>query len=220
MSTFYLKLIAIITMLIDHTTVVLIPVDSELHLIGRIIGRLAFPIFAFLLVEGFYHTKNIKKYLIRLGIFALVSEIPFDLAFYNNFFDFKHQNIFFTLFLGLCTVWLLSLVEVKFKNKLVYINILNALITIAFSFIAAVLRTDYGFMGILIIVAFYLFRGSKIMLALALVVISGSIIQGFSVLSMIPIWFYNGKKGKSLKYFFYAFYPAHILALYLISLVI
>ena len=155
MSTFYLKLIAIITMLIDHTTVVLIPVDSELHLIGRIIGRLAFPIFAFLLVEGFYHTKNIKKYLIRLGIFALVSEIPFDLAFYNNFFDFKYQNIFFTLFLGLCTVWLLSLVEVKFKNKLVYINILNALITIAFSFIAAVLRTDYGFMGILIIVAFY-----------------------------------------------------------------
>lgn len=247
MSTFTLKLLAIITMLIDHATVVFIPESSWYWIAGRLIGRLAFPIFAFLLVEGFYHTSNIKKYLTRLGIFALISELPFDLAFYNSNYanvggdirrDFPkmftdgqkfdivirrfmgHQNIFFTLFLGLLAIWLISMIEKKYKSNLLYVNIINALITLAFSLGAAILRTDYRFLGILIIVAFYLFRGSKTLLVISLLILSGSIVQAFSALAIAPIALYNGKKGKSMKYFFYAFYPAHLLILYVLYLII
>jgi len=238
-------MIAVITMLIDHITAIFISTNSVFYLVGRIIGRLAFPIFAFLLVEGFFHTRSVKKYLTRLGIFALISELPFDLAFYNSLFagaDIKadlsnmfkdaevfdlvigrlleHQNIFFTLFIGLSAIWLMSLVEKKYSKNLVYVNIINALITVGFALIAAFINADYKFMGILLIVAFYLFRGSKALLTLSMLVLSTSIYQAFAVLSIIPIGFYNGKKGKSMTYFFYAFYPVHLFILFLILLFI
>lgn len=250
MTTFSLKLIAIISMLIDHITAVFVPTDSMYYLIGRSIGRLAFPIFAFLIVEGFYHTSNVKNYLKRLGIFALLSEIPFDLAFYNqkiynNAFEWSniksdlpkmfsdnevfytlinrfmaHQNIFFTLFLGLLAIYLINMAEKKNMNNMFYTNLINAAITIGFSFVAAFLRTDYSLLGILTIVAFYLFRGSKPLLAIALVILSGgNVIQALSAAAIIPIIFYNGKKGKSIKYFFYVFYPAHLLILYIIQII-
>lgn len=219
MSTFTLKMIAIITMTIDHVTEVFIPGNTWAYLVGRTIGRLAFPIFVFLLVEGFYHTSNIKKYLTRLGIFALISELPFDYAFYNGFYA-SHQNIFFTLFIGLLAIWLMSIVEKNFSKNMLYVNLINALITISFSVGAELLRTDYGFMGILLIIAFYLFRGSKPLLVISLLLLSGNVIQAFSCLAIIPIAFYNGKKGKSIKYFFYAFYPLHLLILFVIQLII
>jgi hypothetical protein len=245
MSTFALKLLAIITMLIDHITAIIIPEESWIYLAGRLIGRLAFPIFAFLLVEGFFHTSNVKKYLTRLGIFGLISELPFDLAFYNSYFSgvsikedlmnmfkdpvlfdtvigrfMRHQNIYFTLFIGLLTIYLMSMVEKKYRGNLLYVNLINALITIGFSILAALLKTDYGFMGVLLIVAFYLFKGSKALLALSMIILSGNIVQAFYTLSIIPIGLYNGKKGKSMKYFFYAFYPVHIFLLFLILLFI
>lgn len=220
MSTFALKLIAIISMLIDHVTVVFITGNLWLYSIGRIIGRLAFPIFVFLIVEGFFHTRNIKKYLTRLGIFAIISEIPFDLAFYNSYMHKGHQNIFFTLFLGLLAIYLINTVENKYKSKMLFVNLANAGITMAFSLAAALLKTDYGFMGILLIVAFYLFRGSKPLLIFSMLILSGDLIQACSVLSIIPIAFYNGQKGRNIKYFFYVFYPAHLLILYLINLII
>ncbi len=102
MNSFHLKMIAIITMLIDHTAAVLIPSNTVLWLVMRCIGRLAFPIFVFLLVEGFYHTRDVKKYLLRMGAFALLSEIPFDLAFYGKVLEFTHQNIFLPYSLGYC----------------------------------------------------------------------------------------------------------------------
>ena len=132
----------------------------------------------------------------------------------------KHQNIFFTLFLGLFAIWLMSMVEKKYSKNVFYINIINAIITIGFSILAALLRTDYGFVGILLIVAFYLFRGSKPLLVIAMLILSGEITQALSAFSIIPIAFYNGQKGKSMKYFFYAFYPAHILILFLLLLII
>lgn len=216
MSTFVLKLIAIVTMLIDHIAVVFIPNNTWMYLVCRIIGRVSFPIFAFLLVEGFFHTRNIKKYLVRLGIFALVSEIPFDLAFYNSYMHLEHQNIFFTLFLGLLAIYLINTVEKKYQGKAVLVNLANAAITIGFCFAAALLQSDYRFMGILIIVAFYLFRGNKLLLVISLIIVSGNWVQAFSALSVIPIAFYNGKKGRNIKYFFYVFYPAHLLILYLL----
>ncbi|HPU63416.1 MAG TPA: TraX family protein [Mobilitalea sp.] len=220
MSTFVLKMIAVVTMLIDHVAVVFIPNNTWLYLICRIIGRLAFPIYAFLLVEGFFHTRNIKRYLARLGIFALISEVPFDLVFYNKYIHWEHQNIFFTLFLGLLAIYLINTVESKYVAKPVFVNIANALITIVFCFVAALIKADYRVIGILLIVAFYLFRGSKPLLIISMIIISGSLIQAFYTLSLIPIFFYNGKKGRNIKYFFYVFYPAHLLILYLIKLIV
>lgn len=250
MSTFTLKVVAIVTMLIDHLTIVISPSNDWVYLAGRLIGRMAFPIFVFLLVEGFYNTSNVKKYLTRLGIFALISEIPFDLAFYNakyseagevggsikadlsNMFSdgqvfdlvirrfISYQNVFFTLFLGLLAIWLMSMIEKKYHKNMLYVNILNAVVTLGFSILAAILQTDYGYKGILLIVAFYLFRGSKLLLLISTFILSGNVVQAFSALAIIPIAFYNGKKGKSIKYFFYVFYPAHIFILFLLQLII
>lgn len=243
MSTFALKMIAIITMLIDHIGAIFIsPQNSPyLYLLFRSVGRLAFPIFCFLIVEGFYNTKNVKKYMIRLGIFALISEIPFDLAFYRGFhgtdinfsnIDFttimnfmSHQNVFFTLFLGLLLITIMNKVEKKYQKHIILNNLINGLVTIAFCIMAAILRTDYDFKGILLIAAFYLFRGNKVLLGMAIFLVLGYIGQNAfwgicATLSIIAIAFYNEKKGKDIKYLFYIFYPAHLFILYLISLII
>lgn len=247
MSTFALKIIAITTMLIDHVTAIFIPQDTWIYLVGRIIGRITFPIFLFLLVEGFFHTRNIQNYLKRLGIFALISELPYDLAFYNSFFSksggniksdlpqmfsdpyvfdtvikrfVSYQNVLFTLLIGLVTIYFMSIIEKKYKKNMLYVNLFNAVITLAACLVAALLKTDYSYKGVLLIVAFYLFRGSKILLTISIFIISQDVIQAFSALAMIPIAFYNGKKGKDIKYFFYTFYPGHLILLFLISLLI
>lgn len=264
MSTFVLKIIAITAMLIDHVGAVLVSSSKypEAYLICRSIGRLAFPIFVFLIVEGFHHTRDIKKYLRRLGIFALISEIPFDLAFYhmhygmNAITDIKdiydvqahavnsdqletvllrfneHQNVFFTLFLGLLLIYLISEVEKNLKNVIVG-NIIDAAATVLICAAAYFLNTDYDIAGILMIVAFYLFRGSKALMTICLLIICGTILSNLdyfkqtgnvlaiipvlATFAIIPIAFYNGKKGKNMKYFFYIFYPAHLLLLFFIS---
>lgn len=224
MSTFALKLIAIITMLIDHVAAFLISSEAhpELYLTMRSIGRIAFPIFSFLIVEGFYHTKDIKKYLIRLGAFALISEIPFDLV-HGYVLEFTYQNVFFTLFLGLLLVYFMNQVEQKYKKEVIVSNILDALLTFAFCAVAVVLRTDYNLQGILIIVAFYLFRGNKVLLTVAMLIVNGMFggtIQALATIAMLPIAFYNGQKGRSAKYLFYIFYPAHLLIIYLIGVIL
>lgn len=227
MSGYVLKIIAIVTMLIDHATAILVPTNTMTYLIGRSIGRLAFPIFCFLLVQGLLHTKNIQKYLTRLGLFALISEIPFDLAFSDNTTQWgflEHQNIFFTLFIGLGVIYLMSIIEKKFVNNIFLSNIFDMLVVLAGSFLAVLLSTDYSFGGILLIVAFYLFRENKLLLTVAVFIVNAYMfggLQGLATLSMIFIWFYNGQRGQKInKYLFYAFYPVHILILYLISLVI
>lgn len=220
MNSYHLRLIAIITMLIDHIGAVLVPSNTMLYLIMRCIGRLSFPIFVFLLVEGFYHTKNVKKYLLRMGAFALVSEIPFDLAFYGTVLEFKHQNIFFTLFLGLLCMYLMKEIEkILGKNNafnIVIMNLLNALLTFGFCITALALKTDYDYRGLLMIVAFYLFRGNKLMMGISLLIISGYLLGYINIIAttaIVPIALYNGQKGKSIKYAFYIFYPAHLLIL-------
>ncbi len=241
MSTFVLKLIAIIAMLMDHMGAILFPQEVAF----RIIGRIAFPIFVFLIVEGFHRTSNVTKYLTRLGIFALVSELPFDLAFYRSYYNtnvltdmkqafastemmneliyrfMRHQNVFFTLFLGLMAIYLIHQVEIKYHKEIILSNIINALVTIIFCGLALFLRTDYHMAGVLLIVAFYLFRGNKILLGIAILIITGTFfdywIQRFDVFAIIPIAFFNGKKGKDIKFLFYIFYPAHLIILWLIT---
>lgn len=224
LSTFTLKLIAIIIMLIDHIGAILIPEHTDIYLLFRSIGRLAFPLFCFLLVEGLHHTRSVKKYLLRLGIFALISEFPYDLAFADNIRTgfLQQQNVFFTLFIGLLVIYLMGLVERKIENNPLIVGLIQSSIVIIGCAVAILLHTDYTFMGILLIVAFNLFRGKKVLLAISLFLITnytGYNLEGLATLSIIFILFYNGKKGpKGNKYFFYVFYPAHILLLYFISL--
>ena len=213
-------------MLIDHIGATLIPMHTDSYLIFRSIGRLAFPLFCFLLVEGLQHTRSVKKYLIRLGIFALVSELPFDLAFSDDIRTgfYLQQNVFFTLFIGLLTIYLMSLLNSKFQKKQLVNGLLQSSIIIIGCAVAILLHTDYTFMGILLIVSFYLFREKKLLLALFLFLITnftGFYLEGLATLSIIFILAYNGKKGpEGNKYFFYVFYPAHILLLYLIKLML
>ncbi len=224
-----LKLIAIITMLIDHIgaavfEMALIPQSytggitsayilyTNIDLALRLIGRIAFPIFCFLIVEGFYHTRSVKRYALRLAVFALLSEIPFDLAFHHQVFYWGYQSVYITLLIGLLVITGMSYCRGK---KIWQILIPAAGIALAF-----LLRTDYYGFGVLLIVFFYAFREMKIarILSCALNFIALGGLEPAALISFIPIHFYNGKKGPAInKYVFYAFYPVHLLILYLIA---
>lgn len=207
---FTLKLIAIATMLIDHIGAVIFPGEMAL----RYIGRIAFPIFTFLLAEGFVHTKNEKKYLLRLIIFALISEIPFDLAFYGKPVEPSHQNVFFTLFIGLLMLSLLRYFEGK--------PLLRIVMVIVCALAAFAMHTDYDYKGILLILVFFVFRGQPIRRVIgfaAIVLLLFEPIEYFALIAYAPILLYSGERGPSLKYLFYIFYPAHLLCLYLLTAV-
>ena len=231
----FLKVVAIITMLIDHTGATIVerylcePDLSErtyqilyyLDMLMRGIGRLAFPIFCFLIVEGFVHTHNLKKYISRMVLFAILSEVPFDLAFGKSFFDYHHNSVFLTLLLGLLTmVGMHFLQELSQKMVLIWQKILCDLgmtgIMILGMFAAEWMHTDYGAAGVLAIGMIYIFR-SRPILGMALAVFSLGITCGmsewFAFADVILLYFYNGTRGHQMKYFFYFFYPAHLLIL-------
>lgn len=206
-----LKLIACLSMFIDHLGAVCF---SEM--MGfRIIGRLAFPIYCFLLVEGAVHTHDMKKYILRMGIFALISEIPFDLAFYHRLVYTGHQNVFFTLGLGLLAIWFL---EHPIEQLDIPDVLYKLLVIIAAGLIAEFFNTDYGFTGIAVICVFYYLRGQpqlKYPIAAILLAAMGGV-EVYAVLALIPILLYNGQRGRQTKvmqYGFYIFYPAHLLLL-------
>lgn len=196
-------------MLIDHIGAILFPAQMGF----RIIGRFSFPIFCFLLVEGFHHTKDVKKYMIRLGIFALVSEIPYDLAFRNVFLEFERQNVFFTLLLGVGLMYLLQ------RTNRGYVKICYVFLAM---WAAVTLGMSYDYRGILLIMIYYVCRSNQV----AKLVLGSAWnflwtgVQQFGVFASIPIAFYNGEKGKSMKYMFYVFYPVHLLILYFISAIL
>ena len=210
LNSFQLKWIAIVTMVIDHVGAVLFPQ----HLIFRFIGRISFPIFCFLLVEGFFHTRNIEKYMIRLGSFAIISEIPYNLAFSRTVLDSGKQNVFFTLLLGILLMYMME------KSGNIWIKVTWVLL---FSWIAVTICCDYTYKGILLVTIYYYLREKnalKTLLAGTWNFLWGNTIQYYGVLAVIPISMYNGEKGKSMKYFFYAFYPVHLLILYMVSTLI
>ncbi len=230
-----LKLIAVVTMLIDHVGAVvvlrmilfnadksgmvgMIPYDGLLqaYTIMRYLGRIAFPIYCFLLVEGFQKTGNKARYALRLGVFALISEIPFDLAFSSTILEFAYQNVFFTLFIGLLTMIAMEVVQSRLEKPVQYLFLL--LIPAAGALLAEGMNTDYGATGVICIMILYLFRGNK-----AAQITAGCCAFLWEVtapLAFIPIGFYNGRRGLKLKYVFYLFYPLHLLILYLICVVL
>lgn len=208
LNAFALKMIALVTMVIDHVGAVLMPESIAL----RIIGRIAFPVYAFLITEGFFHTKDVKKYMKRLLVFAFLSEIPFDLAVSGEFLEFEHQNVFFTLFGGLFLMYLYNR-QTTTGEKIIAVLLVTTL--------GDVLRTDYGAWGILMIFCFYIFREkfwAKLISVSCINVLAFGYIQSYAVLAFVPIALYNGKKGPGLKYFFYWIYPVHLLVLYIIKL--
>lgn len=208
LNGFALKWIAMLTMAIDHTGMVLFPQ----YPVMRIIGRLAFPIYCFLLVEGACHTRSRVNYALRLFLFALASELPFNLVHGGNLWYDGAQNVMFTLLLGLLAVWCLDVPRGRWRIA----GGIGALLCLL---LAEVLRTDYGGGGVVFILVFYVFYGKRlwysVMFALADFYIYGGV-QKFAVASLAPILLYNGKRGPSMKYLFYVFYPAHLFVLYLI----
>ena len=229
-----LKLLALVSMTIDHYAAVVIyngnlygfvreyhqmAIATEkgmqlmrLYYIFRTIGRLAFPIFAFLLTEGFIHTKDRKKYFLRVLLMGIFSEIPFDLCLFNKWFAFSAQNIGFTLALGILSMLLMK----KFRRK----PILKWGSVLICAALAEILRFDYGALGILMIASLYNFRKEKTLRIFSGVIFSVWISLGnfgAAALSFLPIFFYNGEKGRiPLGRILYIYYPLHLSFFYML----
>jgi len=209
--------------------------------IPRIIGRIAFPLFAFMIAEGAGRTRSIHKYMLRLLIFAFVSEIPFDLALFHTplnevLHETQHQNVFFTLLLGLIAIYVFQLLQKK------QLEVLSFPVLLALAYIAEdVLKTDYGAMGVICIFLFYIFLHAPgkarnigivfTLLILPLIISASPYTLGYSahidvsiyyneyetlsILALPLILLYNGEKGKKInKYAFYGFYPGHLMVIW------
>ena len=213
-----LKLLAMIFMFIDHTAYIMLELGvglyGNLYLIDRImrgIGRMAFPIFCFTIVEGFQRTRDANAYLRRLLLFALVSEIPFNLAFRGTLFAPGYQNVFWTLAAGLFS---LMLYENRFLPA--WQRVLGLLSCVI---LPVLFNTDYSVFGVMTIFVMYLFRKDPLYACMAgyIVLLLQSRTEVWAVFGFLLILFYNGQRGKGNRMFAYIFYPAHLLLLVLLK---
>ncbi len=209
-----LKIIAMISMVFDHVGDLLFPGQTWM----RFIGRIALPIFAFCVAEGYIHTRNKTKYLLRLFLFGLVSELPYDLA-RSGRLESDQQNIMLTFALAILTLMLFD--RITAGKKSVWKLIAGIAAAAVIGILSAFLRMESNFFVIGLILVFYIFRQRPHWIR----ILSGFIwhaalrnigIYLWGLLSFIPLMMYNGEKGKGLKWFFYIFYPGHLLLLYLI----
>ncbi len=211
----FLKGVAMIAMVCDHTAYELVSANEypNLYNIMRIIGRIAFPIFCYLLVEGFVHTSSRKNYMARLAVFAILSEVPYNLMIDGHFFCSGYQNVMWTLLIGF---FVLCFFDAHQNRPFFQFFAWIAGCAAAFCF-----KTDYGFYGVLIIGLFYLLRqnGAYMYILMSIVLLLQGGKNSFAVLSIPFIMAYDPKKNdlRLPKYFFYIFYPAHMLALFLIK---
>ena len=236
-----LKLIAVITMIIDHIGAGIVEnfavqypegrlfgLDYDglytLDMILRGIGRIAFPIFCFLLVEGFFKTRNAWKYFGRLMLFGVISEVPFDLCFFRSAFYTPYQNVYFTLALGVLMMICMERIKLTDSYRLgpggsrALRIILASLTLIAFAAVAQIFMTDYYMLGIFTIFLLYTFKKTRLGTCAAHALSCTLILGELPALAgVIPIALYNGKRGIKMKYFFYLFYPVHLMVLWGIS---
>lgn len=228
-----LHILAMGLMLCDHAWAMLFPAAEWLTCIGRI----AFPIFAFMVVEGFFHTHDLKRYLLRLLSGALLSEIPFDLMYGGSVFYPQHQNVLWTFLLSLLLLTLLERCKARFR-PLVAAGLATGLTAVGF-LVGYLTMVDYYGVGILTVLTFYAFHKrtwpDRLLQLLCLYILNVGILggfyyeftifghtveivqQGLALLALIPIWLYRGKQGfhsKAFQTFCYAFYPAHMLLLF------
>lgn len=231
-SSNQIKIVAMITMLIDHIGLMLIGngklygynvalhsyaiMLNEAHIwnilyrVCRMIGRISFPIYSFCIVEGFLRTKNLFKYFVRIFILAVISEIPFDLMVSNCFFSFDNQNVLFTYCMGIIMLYVMK----KFKNQIV--NIIVLVITCVAAYFA---RVDYSYFGIIHIAFIYSMATDRNLRSLgnAIITFVMSLQNDFGsgILSTFFIHYYDGTRGAfDLGKLFYLFYPCHMLILY------
>lgn len=235
-SSASLHILAMMFMLMDHLWATLLSGQNWL----TCVGRLAFPMFAFLCVEGYFHTRNLKRYLGRMLIFALVSEIPFDLMYGGTVFYPFHQNVLWTFLLGLIGIHWMEIARTR-GSRMRYG--LTAVLVVVLGFCLGTLgMVDYYGAGVLTVFVFYFFRGRAwwcfLGQAAALYWINVEVLggqyypitvlghewelceQGLALISLIPIWLYHGKQGyhtKPFQWFCYAFYPVHMLVLGLLQ---
>lgn len=230
-----LHFFAMVCMLLDHLWLI-VPGNAEWM---NCVGRLAFPIFAFLTVEGFFHTKNLKKYMGRMLLFAVISELPFNLLVEGTWIYPFHQNVLWTFLIGLCLMWMNEKARATRKKWLVILTgagtILLGIILGAFTMV------DYGYIGVLTVLVFYFFRGTEwwhyagqmLFLVYLNKQLGGMYYemsflgvtfyfqqQSLATLALVPIWLYQGKQGpynKTLQLVYYAFYPVHMLLIGLLA---
>lgn len=227
-----LHIMAMVFMLCDHLWGTIVPGNDWLTCIGRI----SFPIFAFMIVEGYFHTSNLKKYVGRILLFAIISEIPFNLAMGSRIFYPVHQNVLWGFLIAIGLIWWNE--KAKTTGKL-WKRILVGCITVILGYILGLLSmVDFYHAGILTVLTFYFFRQKKwwsyigqliCLWYINLELLGGYsyevhlfgetyffVRQGLALLALLPIWLYKGKQGyhsKTLKFTYYAFYPAHLLIL-------
>ena len=227
-----LHIIAMTLMLMDHLWATLLPAREWLTCAGRV----AFPIFAFMAVEGYFHTRSFKKYILRMLLFAVLSEIPFDLMYGGTWFYPVHQNVLWTFLLSLLGVWLME--QVRKKGKTWMYLLVCVLVVPAGLVLGTLCMVDYYGAGVLTVFVFYFLHGRKWWCFLGQlaalywlnVELLGGLMypvqlfgmefelcqQGLALLALIPIWLYRGRQGyhsKPFQYLCYAFYPVHMLLL-------
>lgn len=233
-----LKWIAVITMVTDHLAAIVLKgyVNIQASRFSkegleqmqilydwmRRIGRTAFPLFAFLLVEGFFHTGSRKKYRLRLLLFAVLSEIPYDLAVFGSICRWKTQNTLFTLLLGFVILELAERIEVNAWRRSVtggrftvpgqWVFLFQAALFAAGAALAWMCRLDYSYRGIALLAVFYFFHRYRISAAAAGYCIF--LYRPWSFPAFLLILLYNGKRGGKGRKWFYLFYPVHLFVLY------
>jgi len=225
-----LRWLAMGLMLLDHLCYVVVPGNEWMTMLGR----LAFPIFAFQVAEGFRHTSSVRRYAKRLLIFGLISEIPLNLMLFSSPIYPFHQNVMFTLLFGLMAI---SGLDRARRERTLRSALRGVAMALGACLLGLVLMTDYGVKGVLTVIAFYVFhdvpweKGGQLaaMVLIHVVLSEGRMflipfgadvvefpMQGLAVLALIPIWLYNGRKGRGgrlLQYGSYLFYPVHMLLL-------
>ncbi|MCR4568634.1 MAG: conjugal transfer protein TraX [Pseudobutyrivibrio sp.] len=242
-----LKFIAVITMLIDHigmgvyerwmSAQLMVDLDFsywdhfKFYLVLRGIGRIAFPIYCFMLVEGFFHTKNIKKYALRLFLAAVISEVPYNMLSHGKLFFIYNNNVIWELLLGLIAMCIMEYINnngVPFiPDKYIIRRVAMVVVMLAAMYLSDLAGLDYGKAGIGCISVIYFFYGNSkknrmLGMALGIVVLSllSNMLEFAALVVLIPMAFYKGARGrdsKALRYFFYLFYPVHFVVLSIIA---
>lgn len=217
-----IKLLACVAMFGDHAVKSWAVRGTTRFFFAQILGRIAFPIYCFFITEGFFHTRDRKKYLLRMVLFAALSEVPFNLAIYHRVWSVRSMNTLCSLSLGLLLFLCLSYVESFHRLHIVLSWVLRLLLVTGFAFAAHYLHVDYRERGLLCMAVLYFLRNERPcsgpVLWSCLPLNMNKFSNPGSFLAAFPLHFYHGERGKAhLKYFFYVFYPGHLLFIWLVA---
>ncbi len=210
-----LKLIALASMVFDHVGDNFFPDQVWM----RVIGRIAMPIFAFCIAEGFGHTRDQTKYLLRMLLFGVISEVPFDLVTSGKLLEFTHQNIMLTF--AWAILGLLCCEKVLENRRTKGRCALAGFVLLVFFLSSLFLGLDYNLLGVGLVIVYHLLRDKAPLINNAAAVAFHAILRNvgiywFGLLGFLPILLYNGRRGKGLKWLFYVFYPGHLLLIWLL----